>query len=184
MARTAAAGTLLVLASVLAGLLFARTFPLPVVENDAAGYLSLARNVAAGNGFSEDGAAPAVYRPPLFSALLGGWFFLTGTSSVGSAAVFQSLLHAVGVLAAFLLFLEIVPSLVWAAAGALWLAVNPLLVTRVPFVLQEPTLLLFTTLAVLLSVRSRTRRRSARRWPEPPGACARWPRWWPGSSPF
>ncbi|MGB3398862.1 MAG: hypothetical protein WBA34_01680, partial [Candidatus Deferrimicrobiaceae bacterium] len=44
-------------------------------------------------------------------------------------------------------------SLSWSAAGALFLSVNPLLVTRVAFVLQETTLLLFTTLAVLASVR-------------------------------
>ena len=100
-----------------------------------------------------DGSIPAVYRPPLFSALLGGWFFLTGTSSVASAAIFQSLVHAAGVLAAFFLFLELTPSFAWATFAALFLAVNPLLVTRVVFVLQEPTLLLFTTLAAYLSVR-------------------------------
>ncbi|MBP2673706.1 MAG: hypothetical protein H6Q84_546, partial [Deltaproteobacteria bacterium] len=61
--------------------------------------------------------------------------------------------HAAGVLVAFLLFLELTPSLALAAGASLFLAVNPLLVTRVVFVLQEPTLLLFTTLAVLLSVR-------------------------------
>jgi Dolichyl-phosphate-mannose-protein mannosyltransferase len=94
-----------------------------------------------------------VYRPPLFPILLGGWYRLTGTSSPVSAAVFQSLLHAAGVLAAFLLFLEVVSSLAWVFAGALWLAVNPLLVTRAAFVLQEPTMLLFMTLAAFLSVR-------------------------------
>jgi len=140
-------------AALTAAVLFIRAYPLPPVENDAIGYLATARNVAAGNGFTEDGVTPAVYRPPLFSALLGGWFLLTGTSSPLSAAVFQSLVHAAGVLAAFLLFLEIVPSPGWAVAGALWLAWNPLLVTRVVFVLQEPTLLLFTTLGAWLSVR-------------------------------
>ena len=91
-----------------AALFFAQAYPLPPVQFDAVEYLSLARNVAAGKGFTQDGVTPAVYRPPLFSALLGGWFFLTGTSSPLSAAVFQSLVHAAGVLAAFLLFLEIV----------------------------------------------------------------------------
>lgn len=54
-ARTAAAGALLVLLSVLAGLLFAWAFPLPTVENDASGYFSLARNVDAAKGFTVDG---------------------------------------------------------------------------------------------------------------------------------
>ncbi|MFA6149532.1 MAG: glycosyltransferase family 39 protein, partial [bacterium] len=144
---------LLFVVSLVAALLFVRAYPLPAVQNDAVEYLSLARNLAAGNGFTQDGTTPAAYRPPLFSGLLGGWFFLTGTSSVPSAAVFQSLLHATGVLVAFLLFLELTPSLAWAAGAALFLAVNPLLVTRVVFVLQEPTLVLFTTLAAWMSVR-------------------------------
>jgi len=143
----------LFLLGTLACLVFVFAYPLPGVQSDAAGYLDLARNVAAGKGFTQDGVHPMVYRPPLFSLLLGGWFHLTGTSSPASAAVFQSMVHGAGVLAAFLLFLEVVPSLAWAVAGALWLAVNPLLVTRAAFVLQEPTLLLFTTLAVLASVR-------------------------------
>ncbi len=134
-------------------LLFFSSYPIPEVRYDAAEYLSLARNVAAGRGFTQDGVTPAVYRPPLFSLLLGGWFRLTGTSSVSSAAVFQSVLHAFGVLAAFALFLEVSSSLWWAFGGALFLAVNPLLVTRVVFVYQEITLVLFTTLAALASVR-------------------------------
>ena len=149
----AAVPVVLFMVALTASLLFVWAFPLPTVEFDASGYLSLARNIAGGTGFTEDGIVPAIYRPPLFSGLLGGWFFLTGTSSPLAAAVFQSLVHAAGVVAAFLLFLELTPSLVWATGAALFLAVNPLLVTRVVFVLQEPTLLLFTTLAVLLSVR-------------------------------
>lgn len=134
-------------------LVFASSYPLPEVRNDAIGYLQIARNVAAGNGFTQDGVTPMVYRPPLFSALLGGWFRVTGTSSVFSAAVFQSLLHALGVLSAYFLFLALSPSLPWSAGAAVFLAVNPLLVTRVVFVLQEPAILLFTTIAVLASVR-------------------------------
>jgi 4-amino-4-deoxy-L-arabinose transferase-like glycosyltransferase len=151
--KVTAAAILLFIVSLGTCLLFVSAYPLPEVRSDAVGYLELARNVAAGKGFTQDGVTPAVYRPPLFSGLLGGWFFLTGTSSPLSAAVFQSVVHGGGVLAAFLLFLEIAPSLAWAIAAAVFLAINPLLVTRVVFVLQEPTLLLFTTLAVWLSVR-------------------------------
>lgn len=143
----------LFLAALAAALLFAFSFPLPPVLNDSAEYLDIARNLALGKGFTQDGAAPTLYRQPLFSMLLGGWFFLTGTSSPLSAAVFQSLVHASSVAIAFLLFLEFAPSLAWAAAGGLFLALNPLLVTRVAFVLQEPTILLTTTLASWLSVR-------------------------------
>ncbi len=136
-----------------AALGFASLSPLPPVESDAWSYMALARNVAAGAGFSEDGTAPAVYRPPLFSALLGGWFRATGTASPESAAVFQSLVHGAGVAAAFLLFLEIAPSAPWAAVLAYFLALSPLLVTRVAFVLQEPVILLFTVVAAWASVR-------------------------------
>lgn len=149
-------GIVLVAVSILAlaaGLLFVQAYPLPEVRYDSVEYLSLARNLAAGKGFTQDGVTPAVYRPPLFSALLGGWFLLTGTSSPLSAAVLQSFFHAAGTAFAFLLFLEITPSLAWATCAALFLAVNPLLVTRVAFVMQEPTLLLFTTIAAWLSVR-------------------------------
>ena len=148
-----AAGACVILAALLASLLFVLAYPLPAVRDDAVEYLALARNLASGNGFTTDGSVPAVYRPPLFSALLGGWYFVTGTSSVASAAIFQSLIHAAGVLAAFFLFLELTPSLPRATFAGLFLAVNPLLVTRVAFVLQEPTLLLFTILAAYLSVR-------------------------------
>ena len=176
------AGASVFLSALFACLLFISAYPLPEVRNDAVGYLELARNVAAGKGFTEDGVTPAVYRPPLFSTLLGGWFLLTGTSSVLSAAVFQSLVHAAGVLVAFLLFRELTPSLAWATGAALFLAVNPLLVTRVVFVLQEPTLLLFTTLAAWLSIR-------LVKTPSAPRAalagafwgCAPSPRWWRGS---
>ncbi|MGB3399454.1 MAG: glycosyltransferase family 39 protein, partial [Candidatus Deferrimicrobiaceae bacterium] len=144
---------LLFVLSLSAGLSFGNSYPLPAVENDASEYLSLARNVAAGDGFSYDGTTPAVYRPPLFSLLLGGWFRITGTSSVQSAVLFQSFVHALGVVASFLLFLEILTSPWWSAGAAVFIALNPLLVTRVVFVLQEPTLVLFTTLAVWLSVR-------------------------------
>jgi hypothetical protein len=151
--RLAVFAAALFVLSLAACLLFVSAYPLPEVRNDAVGYLEIARNVAAGKGFTQDGITPMVYRPPLFSLLLGGWFFLTGTSSVFSAAVFQSLLHALGVSAAFFLFLALTPSLPWAAGASVFLAVNPLLVTRTVFVLQEPAILLFTTLAVLASVR-------------------------------
>jgi 4-amino-4-deoxy-L-arabinose transferase-like glycosyltransferase len=133
---------------------FIFSYPPPGLISDDIGYMALARSVAQGTGFSADGGATvSVYRPPLFPALLGAWFRATGTSSILSAALFQSVLHALGVAAAFGLFLEIMPSLAWALGAALFLAVNPLLVTRVVFVLQEPTLLLFTVLAAWATVR-------------------------------
>jgi 4-amino-4-deoxy-L-arabinose transferase-like glycosyltransferase len=149
---TQVAAAVVVALAVISALIFTLAYPLPEVVSDARGYLETARNVAAGAGFTQDGVSPMLYRPPLFSGLLGGWFFLTGSHSPLSAAIFQSLVHGASVLVAFLLFLELARP-AWAFAGAAWLAVNPLLVTRVAFVLQEPTILLFTTLAAWRSVR-------------------------------
>lgn len=150
--RTGAAA-LLAAISLAACLIFIHSFPLPGLTSDDIGYMALARNVAQGAGFTQDGVTPMVYRPPLFPMLLGGWFKATGTSSILSAAVFQSLLHAATAAAAFFLFLVVLPSFGWAFGAALFLAVNPLLVTRVVFVLQETTILLFTVLAAWSTVR-------------------------------
>ncbi len=153
-ARTRAAAAVLTAVSLAACMIFVISYPLPGLISDDIEYLALARSVAGGTGFSQDGGAtPAVYRPPLFPVLLGGWFRATGTSSILSAVMFQSLLHILGIVAAFGLFVEILPSLAWAFGAALFLAVNPLLVTRVVFVFQEPTLLLFTVLATWATLR-------------------------------
>ncbi len=151
-ARRWAAALALFLVSAGACLVFLRCAPIPVPHDDAVEYLSIARNISDGNGFSQDGTTPGVFRPPLFSGMLGGWFAVTGTRSVPSAAVFQSLLHSLGVVAAFFLFLELSPP-AWAFGGALLLSLHPMLVTRVAFVLQEPALALFTTVSMLASVR-------------------------------
>src|SRR5438105_607184 len=136
--RPAYAAVSLFLISVAVCISFTAAFPLPQVESDALEYLTLAQNVATGQGFTQDGE-PGSYRPPLFSVLLGGWFRLTGTSSVYSAAVFQSLEHGLGVVFAFLLFLEVTDAFAAAFAASLFLAINPLLFTRVVFVYLEPT---------------------------------------------
>lgn len=137
-----------------AGIVFARAWPLPPLRNDAVEYFGLAGNIARGNGFTADGVSPAVYRPPLFASLLGGWFALTRRFSVASAADYQSLVHSLGAAASFALFRELSRSSRAALAAAAFVAVNPILVTRVSLVLQEPTLLLFTTTSLWLTVRS------------------------------
>jgi 4-amino-4-deoxy-L-arabinose transferase-like glycosyltransferase len=90
----------------------------------------------------------------VFSGLLGAWFWITDSNSPYSATVFQCLVHTAGTLASFALFIEIGASMRAAFAAALFLAVNPLLVTRMSLILQEPTLLLLTTLAVWAAVRA------------------------------
>lgn len=151
----------LIILSLVVCMAFVSYYPIPPPHDDAVEYLSLARNIAAGNGFSTDGLSPSVYRPPLFPLILGGWFFLTGTTSIVSAVCLQALLHALGVAAAYFLFLELAP-FAWALAGALFLALQPMLFTRVVFVLQEPTLILSTTLAMLATVRLAKRPSSGR----------------------
>ena len=136
-----------------AGVLFLRASPPLAPADDDLEYYTLAANVAAGHGFSMDGATPAIYRPPLFSALLGSWFRLTGDASLYSAGLFQSFMHSLACGAAFLLFLEVFGLTYLALGLSLWLGLIPPHLARVTLILQEPTLMFFTTVSVLLSLR-------------------------------
>lgn len=129
-------------------LAFLHSFPVPTPKNDAVLYSRIARNVAAGKGFSIDGVHPSALVPPLFSTLLGMWFRLAG-DSISVATVFQSLVHAFAAAASFLLFRAMPCGSRMSLVLALVVALQPILLTRVAFVLQEPTLLLITTLALL-----------------------------------
>jgi|GEM_PF-635477 len=130
----------------------ALTRPLPV-GNDAGEYLRLAENIGQGVGFTLDGETPHAYRPPLFSALLGAWFFLTGTASVVSAQLYQSLCVALSAVFTFFLAREVFPGLRAAVLPGLLVGIHPSLVTHTAFVLQEPTLLLATTGACWTTLR-------------------------------
>ncbi len=134
-------------------LLFARLSPIPKPYGDSPGYLALAKNVAAGNGFSSDGVNPSAFRPPLFSVSLGLWFKITNSSSPVSAAVFQSIMQSLGVLMTFLLLSEIFSSIRIALYGSLFAAANPILFAGVVYVLQEPILFFVTTLAAWITVK-------------------------------
>jgi len=130
-----------------ASLVFLYWYPLPAPKNDAALYYRIAQNVAAGKGFTLDGVHPYAGVPPLFASLLGMWFRLVG-DSVPIAAVFQSLMHAFSAGAAYLLFraMPCAPRLSFFLS--LVIALQPMLLTGVAFILQEPTILLCTTLAL------------------------------------
>ncbi len=138
--------------ALVAALVFISAYPLPAPANDAAGYFQIARNIAEGRGFSLDGVHPYFYRPPLFSTLLGMWFRLTGEISLPMAATFQAVLHGLSVSAACLLFRALRCPPLLAAALALATALQPMLLTSTAFVLQEPTLLFFTTSSLLATV--------------------------------
>ena len=127
-------------------------------SGDAPAYLGIARHVAGGLGFSYDGVTPFAYLPPIFSSLLGFWFFLTRTDSVLSASVFQSLALAAGALATYALYRELFDDDRLAAALAFVVALNPLLFVNAVYVVQEPVLLLATTVALWLTLRYLRRR--------------------------
>lgn len=130
-----------------ASLAFLYWYPLPTPKLDADLYYRIARNVAAGKGFTLDGVHPYAGVPPLFATLLGIWFRLVG-DSVSGAVVFQSLVHAFSSAAAYLLFRVMPCSPRLSFFLSLVIALQPMLLTRVAFILQEPTILLFTTLAL------------------------------------
>ena len=153
MSRTVIPPILLFLASFLVCAVFTRIAdPIPL-KNDAAGYFRLAENVAVGKGISLDGVSPYSYRAPLFTALLGGWFYVTGHSTVLSARIFQCVCIALSVVFSYFLALTVFGSRRTAVIMASILAIHPSLITCTAFVLQEPTLLLFTTLTVWLTLR-------------------------------
>jgi len=128
------------------------THPLPVTDEFLT-YFRIAKNVSFGRGFSVDGTTPYVYLPPLFSSLLGGWFFLTGYRTLLSVQLYQSLCIALSVVLTFCLAREVYPRGKAAVAAAVWLAVHPSVWTYAVFVRQEPTILLLTTLAAWLTLR-------------------------------
>ncbi len=142
---------LLFVLALAASLLFVQRYPLPEPKHDAALYYGIARNVASGNGFSADGVHPYAGVPPLFGALLGAWFRAVG-ESVPSAALFQCLVHALSAAAAYLLFRAMACAPLPAFLLSLVAALQPILLTRVAFVLQEPVLLLTTTAALAATV--------------------------------
>lgn len=125
--------------------------PLPVTDEFLT-YFKIAQNISFGKGFTEDGTTPYLYLPPLFSSLLGGWFFLTGYRTLLSVQLYQSLCIALSVVFTFFLVREIYPRGKASRAAAIWLAIHPSLWTYAVFVRQEPTLLLFTTLSSWLTI--------------------------------
>ncbi len=137
-----------------ASVLFLRANPVLQPLGDDIEYYSLAANLAAGKGFSLDGAAPSAARPPLFSGLLGAWFYLTGSSSLYSAGLFQALMHSLACGAAFLLFVEVFGLASLALGLSLWLGLMPPHLSRLALVLQEPAIMFFTTAAILASLRA------------------------------
>ncbi|MBI4801364.1 MAG: glycosyltransferase family 39 protein [Elusimicrobia bacterium] len=120
---------------------------------DSDDYYTLAANVAAGNGFSADGKTPAVLRPPMFPLMLGAWFKLSETS-YDSAYYYQAFVHSLTCAVAFLLFMEIFGALRFSMLLTAWLAIAPAHLARITHSLLEPTMALFTTLSILLSVRA------------------------------
>ena len=126
--------------------------PLPVTDEFLT-YYRIAQNIAAGNGFTEDGVHPHVYFPPLFSSLLGLWFFVTGVRSLLSVQIYQSLCIAASAVCSWFLFKEIFSREKAALLAAAWVSVHPSLWTYAVFVRQEPTILLATTVAAWMTVR-------------------------------
>jgi hypothetical protein len=152
--RSNAAYFLLVTAlTFIAGLGFLNISPQITPLSDDFEYYTLAGNIADGNGFSIDGQTPASYRPPLFSSLLGGWFYLTGSKTLLSGSIFQALIHAFSAGAAFLLFSYLFKSLYLALFLSLWIGLLPPHLSRIMLIMQEPLLTLLTTLSILLTLK-------------------------------
>jgi hypothetical protein len=126
--------------------------PLPVTDEFRT-YFRIAVNISHGTGFTEDGVHPHVYFPPLFSSLLGLWFFVTGMRTLLSVQIYQSLCIAASAACSWFLFKEIFSREKAALLAAGWVAIHPSLWTYAVFVRQEPTILFATTAAAWMTVR-------------------------------
>jgi len=144
---------------IVAGLTFAAGIGLLKISpqispvSDDIEYYALASNIAQGNGFSIDGQNPSIYRPPLFSTLLGGWFYLTQNNSLFSGSMFQAIIHALGAGMAFFLFFHIFKSTHISLFLALWLGLMPPHISRIMLLMQEPLIALLTTFSILLTLK-------------------------------
>jgi len=144
-------GAILFAVSFLVYFIFTRLSPIPEPHSDALSYVSIAKSLASGTGFTIDGITPEVGRPPLFSAALGFWVYITGNTSISSMIIFEILLQSLGIWAAFLLLSRIL-SFKIAFWGSLFIALNPFLFTELAYILQEPMLLLVTTSAACMTI--------------------------------
>ena len=127
-------------------------------DPDSTEYMTIARNVVAGHGFSSDAAPP--YRPdvrrtPIYPSLLAG-VFLVRSSGVRAASVVGAILSAATVAAAFWVAWRLFGSGV-AVIAAVLLAFDVTSVSYSVLILTEAafTFLLVTAVAVLLSRPSR-----------------------------
>jgi hypothetical protein len=127
-------------------------------DSDAHSYLTIARALAAGDGFVQ--AVPFGYdhptagRPPLFPALVGGVFELFG-DRVGVAQAVNVLLGAVVVVAAAVVAARVAGLRAGLVAGAVGAVYPPLLANDVTL-LAEPLALLLLLAAVVLLADGRT----------------------------
>lgn len=147
----------------LTSLAFVLLLPLPRAPDEDR-YLPIARAIAGGHGWLGEDGAPQVYRPPLFSLLLGTWLALTGGEHVWSVPVFQSLMLAVSAGCAGVLAGRLGATPPWQLVASWMFGLNPFVFTTVGFVSQEITLATLMAFAAIAStdlLGSRSRRQAA-----------------------
>jgi hypothetical protein len=123
---------------------------LPEPTQDAQEYLSLARTIASGGGFSLDGLTPHFYRPPLFSGMLAVWFLATNTSSQISAAMFLILANATAAPLTAVLGGSLGLRKPWALIGGMMTALYPYGFINIGLPLQEFIMAPAVTVAIWL----------------------------------
>jgi hypothetical protein len=126
---------------------------IPEPDYDALEYLSLARSIAAGTGFTLDGVTPYLYRPPLFSAALALWFRVAGSGSVESAAIFLVILNAFSAPLAAMLARSFGGTRRAALVAGLFTAIYPFGFVNIALPLQEWLLAPLLSLAFIAGIR-------------------------------
>jgi hypothetical protein len=142
-----------------AGLILYVTTWGPVIFSDATGYLTVARNILAGNGIGSYEASGnfgvMTLHPPFYSILLA-FFGLTGLDVVVITRWLQALSFGLVVFFSGLGLWRLSNSLWLGVCGALTLLASPLLLYLFTLAMSEPPFLLFSvsaTLALLLALR-------------------------------
>ena len=114
-------------------------------------FYALASNLALGKGYTLDGTTPHNFRAPGYPLMLSLWFRIAGVSPE-SVYQYQSFVHALSAGLAFLLFMEVYTFTPLSFLLSLGLTLLPPFITRVSHMLYEPTIMLFTTAALLASI--------------------------------
>lgn len=128
-------------------LVWAATSPHGIaVSPDSVGYISAARNLAAGRGLTTFDGAPLTLHPPLYPALLGAFKLLTGVDPLPGSRLLNSVLFGLTVYLSGLYFARHIVRSVLVLLGVCSVFLSPSLFQVAAFAWSEPLFILLSLL--------------------------------------